>query len=94
MTPTFWNFSWKFIHFWRRQPPLNQADYKTFCAFAFVFLTIKFCVSLQSSTIPTYAKLNAFMESTKPSVMTKSNSEGLDRVDVMSGCIVWEYMLS
>jgi len=33
-----------------------------------------------SSTIPTYAKLNAFMESTKPSVMTKSNSEGLDRV--------------
>ena len=35
---------------------------------------------LQSSTIPTYAKLNAFMESTKPSVMTKSNSEGLDRV--------------
>ena len=35
---------------------------------------------LQSSTIPTYQKLNAFMESTKPSVMTKSNSEGLDRV--------------
>ena len=37
----------------------------------------------QSSTIPTYAKLNAFMESTKPSVMTKSNSEGLDRVIMM-----------
>ena len=34
----------------------------------------------QSSTIPTYQKLNAFMESTKPSVYTKSNAEGLDRV--------------
>ena len=92
MTPFFWKVFLEIHPFWRRQPPLNQADYKTFCAFAFVFLP--FCVSLQSSTIPTYAKLNAFMESTKPSVMTKSNSEGLDRVDVMSGCIVWEYMLS
>ena len=34
----------------------------------------------QSSSIPTYQKLNAFMESAKPSVYAKSNSEGLDRV--------------
>merc|ERR1711953_1489125 len=34
----------------------------------------------RDSTIPTYKKLNAFMESTKPSVYTDSNSEGLDRV--------------
>ena len=35
----------------------------------------------QSSTIPTYQKLNAFMESAKPSVYTKTgNQEGLDRV--------------
>eukprot|EP00090_Calanus_glacialis_P018188 TRINITY_DN28216_c0_g1_i1.p1 TRINITY_DN28216_c0_g1~~TRINITY_DN28216_c0_g1_i1.p1 ORF type:complete len:919 (-),score=157.38 TRINITY_DN28216_c0_g1_i1:468-3224(-) len=33
-----------------------------------------------SSSIPTYQKLNAFMESAKPSVYAKSNSEGLDRV--------------
>jgi ionotropic glutamate receptor len=33
----------------------------------------------QSSTIPTYQKLNAFMESAKPSVYTKGNSQGLDR---------------
>ena len=32
----------------------------------------------QSSTIPTYQKLNAFMESAKPSVYTKGNSQGLD----------------
>jgi len=32
------------------------------------------------STIPTYQKINAFMESAKPSVYTKSNTEGLDRV--------------
>ena len=37
--------------------------------------------SIQSSTIPTYQKLNAFMESAKPSVYTKTgNQEGLDRV--------------
>ena len=36
---------------------------------------------IQSSTIPTYQKLNAFMESAKPSVYTKTgNQEGLDRV--------------
>ena len=35
---------------------------------------------LQDSTIPTYKKLNAFMESTKPSVMTDGNKAGLDRV--------------
>ncbi len=34
----------------------------------------------QGSTIPTYQKLNAFMESAKPSVYTSSNSEGIDRV--------------
>ena len=34
----------------------------------------------QDSTIPTYKKLNAFMESTKPSVMTDGNKAGLDRV--------------
>ena len=32
------------------------------------------------STIPTYQKINAFMEGAKPSVYTKSNTEGLDRV--------------
>ena len=35
---------------------------------------------MQDSTIPTYKKLNAFMESTKPSVMTDGNKAGLDRV--------------
>ena len=35
---------------------------------------------MQSSSIPTYQKLNAFMESAKPSVYAKSNREGLDRV--------------
>ena len=40
-------------------------------------MTIRY---LQSSSIPTYQKLNAFMESAKPSVYAKSNSEGLDRV--------------
>jgi len=34
----------------------------------------------RDSTIPTYKKLNAFMESTKPSVMTDGNKAGLDRV--------------
>jgi len=34
----------------------------------------------QTSTIPTYAKLNAFMESAKPSVYTPGNSQGIDRV--------------
>ena len=43
------------------------------------------CTELQGSTIPTYQKLNAFMDSTKPSVMTKSNSEGLDRVRKENG---------
>merc|ERR1719228_1083659 len=33
-----------------------------------------------SSTIPTYQKINAFMEGAKPNVYAKSNSEGLDRV--------------
>jgi len=32
------------------------------------------------STIPTYQKLNAFMESAKPSVYTSGNSAGIDRV--------------
>merc|ERR1719264_1484339 len=32
------------------------------------------------SKIPTYAKLNAFMESAKPSVYTGGNTEGIDRV--------------
>ncbi len=34
----------------------------------------------QGSTIPTYQKLNAFMESAKPSVYTSGNKEGIDRV--------------
>merc|ERR1719495_419709 len=34
----------------------------------------------QGSTIPTYQKLNAFMESTKPSVYTSGNAAGIDRV--------------
>ncbi|XP_023349086.1 glutamate receptor ionotropic, kainate 2 isoform X2 [Eurytemora carolleeae] len=34
----------------------------------------------QGSTIPTYQKINAYMESTKPSVYTTGNSQGLDRV--------------
>ena len=43
------------------------------------FLNNPFC-AFQGSTIPTYQKLNAFMESAKPSVYTSSNSEGIDRV--------------
>ena len=35
---------------------------------------------LQGSTIPTYQKMNAFMESTKPSVYTSGNAAGIDRV--------------
>merc|ERR1719495_922533 len=34
----------------------------------------------QSSNIPTYEKLNAFMESAKPTVYTGGNAEGIDRV--------------
>ena len=34
----------------------------------------------QGSTIPTYQKINAFMEGTKPSVYTKGNAAGIDRV--------------
>ena len=34
----------------------------------------------QTSTIPTYQKLNSFMESAKPSVYTGGNQEGMDRV--------------
>ena len=37
-------------------------------------------ILFQGSTIPTYQKINAFMESAKPSVYTGSNSEGIDRV--------------
>ena len=39
----------------------------------------KFCL-IQASTIPTYEKLNAVMESTKPTVYTGGNAEGIDRV--------------
>ena len=39
----------------------------------------------QMSTIPTYQKINAFMESAKPSVYTKSNGEGLERVKKEDG---------
>ena len=35
---------------------------------------------MQGSTIPTYQKLNAFMEGTKPSVYTTGNAAGIDRV--------------
>ena len=34
----------------------------------------------QGSTIPTYQKMNAFMESAKPSVYTSGNAAGIDRV--------------
>merc|ERR1719410_2684181 len=34
----------------------------------------------KGSTIPTYQKINAFMESAKPSVYTSGNAEGIDRV--------------
>ena len=34
----------------------------------------------QGSTIPTYQKINAFMESAKPSVYTSGNAGGIDRV--------------
>lgn len=34
----------------------------------------------RGSTIPTYQKINAFMESAKPSVYTSGNSQGIDRV--------------
>ena len=37
-------------------------------------------LELKGSSIPTYQKLNAFMESAKPSVYAKSNKEGLERV--------------
>jgi len=37
------------------------------------------------SSIPTYQKLNAFMESTKPSVYTKGNAAGVDRVQKEDG---------
>ena len=37
-------------------------------------------LSIQGSTIPTYQKINAFMESTKPSVYTSGNSAGIERV--------------
>ena len=37
-------------------------------------------LSCQGSTIPTYQKMNAFMESTKPSVYTSGNAAGIDRV--------------
>ena len=37
-------------------------------------------ILIQGSTIPTYQKINAFMESTKPSVYTSGNSAGIERV--------------
>ena len=39
----------------------------------------------QGSTISTYQKLNAFMESAKPTVYTQSNSEGMERVKKEDG---------
>jgi len=62
--------------------PINNADdlakqtkikYGTYCCGS----TNAF---FQGSTIPTYQKLNAFMESAKPSVYTSGNSQGVDRV--------------
>ena len=41
---------------------------------------IKHIIYFQSSTIPTYQKLNAFMESAKPSVYTATNGAGIERV--------------
>ena len=43
-------------------------------------LLIKHTIYFQSSTIPTYQKLNAFMESAKPSVYTATNGAGIERV--------------
>jgi len=37
------------------------------------------------STIPTYQRMYKFMESTKPSTFTKSNSEGVERVQKSNG---------
>jgi len=62
--------------------PVNSADdlskqtkikYGTYCCGS----TNTF---FQKSTIPTYQKINAFMESAKPSVYTDGNSAGIDRV--------------
>merc|ERR1712110_455178 len=66
----------------KMESPVNNADdlakqtkikYGTYCCGS----TNAF---FKGSTIPTYAKLNAFMESAKPSVYTKGNQEGMDRV--------------
>merc|ERR1711881_324994 len=62
--------------------PINSADdlakqtkikYGTYCCGS----TNAF---FKGSTIATYQKLNAFMESAKPSVYTNGNAEGIDRV--------------
>jgi len=39
----------------------------------------------KSSSIPVYQRMNAFMSTTRPSVFTKSNMEGLDRVQRSNG---------
>ncbi|XP_042233937.1 glutamate receptor ionotropic, kainate 2-like isoform X3 [Homarus americanus] len=39
----------------------------------------------RDSTLPTYARMWSFMESTSPSVLVKSNAEGVKRVQEMNG---------
>ena len=41
--------------------------------------------SVQRSTIPLYQRMNAFMSTTRPSVFTKSNMEGVERVQRANG---------
>lgn len=43
----------------------------------------------KGSTIPTYQKLNAVMESMKPSVYTGSNAEGIERVKKEDGAYAY-----
>ena len=69
----------------------TKIKYGTYCcgstnAFFQVEIFEIFCHFLsQGSTIPTYQKMNAFMESTKPSVYTSGNAAGIDRVQKEDG---------
>lgn len=47
--------------------------------------------SMQRSTIPLYQRMNAFMSTTRPSVFTKSNMEGVERVQRGNGA--YAYMM-
>ncbi len=52
------------------------------CEFILRYITVNLpqVVVFQGSTLPTIQKLNAFMESAKPSVYTDGNNEGIERV--------------